>query len=167
MFRIKNKFIVFFSTLFILSSSFAAGSEDYQPFFAQKAEVPVQERYDALSEFVPGFVMLQAGTTSAIPGYLAEEYQNTIYRCMIDTEKMKPVSLEKWLMGKYTMAKAKNSKDFIFALADERYPCLISAACQPFILKSSDGYVIILSFYRFTDEGYPITVVRTISSLSI
>lgn len=163
--RIKNKIIIFFSTLFILSNSFAAGVEDYQAMFAQKVDIPIQERYEALSEFVPAYVMLQAGTTSVIPGYIAVEYQDTIYRCMIDTEKMKPVSLDKWLMGKYTMGKANNSKEFIYALADERYPCLIAGVCQPFILKSSDGYVIILSFYRFTDNGYPITVIRTISSL--
>ncbi len=165
MFKIK-KIISFFFSLLICSISFAAGLEDIQAYINSEPEIPIQERYDALSELVPGFIMLQTNSTSVIPSYIAEEYQNKIYRAMVNTDKMKPVSLDKYLIQKYGIDKARNVKDFIYELADERYPCLISGVCQPFILKSSDGYVLILSFYRFSDNGFPITVVRTIPNLS-
>lgn len=165
MFKIK-KINSFFFSLLICSISFAAGLEDIQAYINSEPEIPIQERYDALSELVPGFIMLQTNSTSVIPSYIAEEYQNKIYRAMVNTDKMKPVSLDKYLIQKYGIDKARNVKDFIYELADERYPCLISGVCQPFILKSSDGYVLILSFYRFSDNGFPITVVRTIPNLS-
>lgn len=165
MYKIKKIILLFFS-LFICGISFAAGLEDVQAYINSEPEIPIQERYDALSELVPGFIMLQTNSTSVIPSYIAEEYQNKIYRAMVNTDKMKPVSLDKYLIQKYGIDKARNAKDFIYELADERYPCLIIGVCQPFILKSSDGYVLILSFYRFSDNGFPITVVRTIPNLS-
>lgn len=162
----KNRMFIFFFSLFILSISYAAGLEDYQGMLSKEQFVPIQEKYDAMSELTPGYIMLQINNTSAIPAYIAEEVQKSIYKAMVNTEKMKPLSLEKWLISKYGMEKAKNSKDFIYALSDERYPCLIAGVCQPFIFESSTGYVLILSFYRFSDNGFPITVLRNIQNLS-
>lgn len=162
----KNKILIFFLSLFIFSISYAAGLEDYQALLPNEAAVPIQEKYDALSEVVPGYVMLHINSTSGIPSYISEEIQKNIYKAMVNTEKMKPLSLDKWLIGKYGMEKAKNSKDFIYALADERYPCLITGVCQPFLFEASNGYVLLLSFYRFSDNGFPVTVVRTIENLS-
>ena len=165
--KVKNKIVLFFLSLFISSISYAAGLEEYQAFLAKENATPIQEKYDSLSEFIPGYIMLQSGTTSVIPVYIADEFQKCIYRTMVNTEKMKPVSLDKWLMNKYGLEKAQNSRDFIYTLADERYPCLVTGVCQPFIMKSSDGYMLMLSFYRFSDNGFPITVVRSVKSLNL
>ena len=163
----KNKICIFFFSLFISCISYAAGLEDFQAFLPSQESIPIQEKYDALSEVVPGYVMLHINSTSSIPLYISEEIQKELYKAMVNTEKMKPVSLDKWLIGKYGMEKAKNSKDFIYALADERYPCLISGTCQPFLFESSNGYVLMLSFYRFSDNGFPITIIRTIENLNM
>ena len=163
----KNKICIFFFSLFISCISYAAGLEDFQAFLPSQESIPIQEKYDALSEVVPGYVMLHINSTSSIPLYISEEIQKELYKAMVNTEKMKPVSLDKWLIGKYGMEKAKNSKDFIYALADERYPCLISGTCQPFLFESSNGYVLMLSFYRFSDNGFPITIIRTIEKLNM
>lgn len=165
--KVKNKIVLFFLSLFISSISYAAGLEEYQAFLAKENATPIQEKYDSLSEFIPGYIMLQSGTTSVIPVYIADEFQKCIYRTMVNTEKMKPVSMDKWLMNKYGLEKAQNSRDFIYTLADERYPCLVTGVCQPFIMKSSDGYMLMLSFYRFSDNGFPITVVRSVKSLNL
>ncbi|MGN0384112.1 MAG: hypothetical protein ACI4DS_07570 [Eubacterium sp.] len=165
MHKVRNNFIIL--SLFICSISYAASLEHYQSLMKKGSIIPIQEKYDALSDLVPGYAMLPINTTSVIPAYIAEEVQNEIYRAMINTKKLKPVSLEKWLIGKYGLKKAKNSQDFIYTLADEHYPCLMSGVCQPFIFESSSGYVLILSFYRFIDKGFPITVLRNISNLSL
>ncbi len=158
--------IVFIFSLLICSVSHAAGLEDDQLLMNKETEIPIQEKYDSLSELVPCFVMLQPNTTSSVPAYIAEEFQKVLYRAMVNTEKIKPVSLDKWLIGKFGLNKASNSKEFIYAISDERYPCIMAGVCQPFILKSSDGYVLILSFYKLSDNGFPIIVVRTVPSLS-
>jgi len=165
--KVRNRIIICFFSVFICSISCAAGLGDYQSFSAKGKEISIQERYDSLSEVVPGYIMLHSESTSVIPAYIAEKYQNCIYRAMVNTEKMKPFSLDKWLIGKFGFEKARSSKEFIYALSDERYPCIISGICQPFISKSSDGYVLMLSFYRFSDNGFPITVVRVISSIGL
>ncbi len=158
--------IVFIFSFLICSVSYAAGLEDDQLLMNKETEIPIQEKYDSLSELVPCFVMLQPNTTSSVPAYIAEEFQKVLYRAMVNTEKIKPVSLDKWLIGKFGLNKASNSKEFIYAISDERYPCIMAGVCQPFILKSSDGYVLILSFYKLSDNGFPIIVVRTVPSLS-
>lgn len=159
----KNKFIFVFLFIFVSWNSFTASIEDFK--VGTESVVGIQEKYDSLSEVVPGFIMLPIEGTSAIPTFVKEEFKNILNREMVLTDVMKPVSLEKWLIGKFGLEKAKNSKDFVTAIFDERYPCTISGLCQPYIFQLSDKFVILLSFYRLADKGFPITVLRHVSSL--
>ena len=50
-------------------------------------------------------------------------------------------------------------------MAEERYGCNVVGVCCPYVAECGEGYVLMLSFYRFSDGGYPITVLRKIPSL--
>ncbi|MCQ2584687.1 MAG: hypothetical protein MJ185_03780 [Treponema sp.] len=128
--------------------------------------VPIQERYDALSEVVPSYIMLQSDGTGNISQEVLEAISDKLNREMVYTEKLKPVSLDKWLIGKYGLEKEVSIDNFIAALADERYPINVTGVCKPYVFQNSEGYAITLSFYRFSDGGYPIIVFRNLKTLS-
>lgn len=156
--------LILFSLVFC-STSFAKDAEEFITAIS-KEEIPIQEKYDSLSEVVPAYVMLQCEGSSMISQEILDSFQDKLNRAFVNTEKMKPVLLDKWLINKYGLDKAKNIHDFTNVLLDERYPCLVVGTCQPFIFKVSEGYVVTLSFYKFTDGGFPIVTLRKIESLS-
>lgn len=160
----KKIILLIFFSIVMFSTSF---SKDIPEFSLQKEEeiIPIQTKYDSLTEVVPAYIMLHATGTSMISPEILEAFQDKLYRSMINTEQLKPVLLDKWLITKYGLEKEKNIHAFINALADERYPCLVVGVCNPFLFATSDGYAIALSFYRFSDKGFPITVFRKIDNL--
>lgn len=161
---IKLFYFILFS-ICICSTPFAKGAEDLLS-FAPKENESIQSKYDSIPETVPGYIMLEAQGSSMIAHETLEAVSDKIYRAMIATEKMKPVLMNKWLSDQYGTVKAKNSKDFIYTLSNENYPCLIQGACQPYLFETSDGFAISISLYRFSDGGYPITVIRKMKKLS-
>lgn len=157
---------VLFSVLFC-GLSFSATAKI--PFTKSEEEiVPIQEKYDALKDKIPGYVMIRAGGTSEIPAQTLDDIQDKANRSMINSEKMKPVLLDKWLSEKYGETKEKNIYDFINALSVEKFKnCNVAGVCHPYVFKTSDGFVLIMSFYRYSDKGYPVITFRKVDSLEL
>lgn len=155
---------IIFSVIFY-STSFSAGLTDL---LKKKEEefIPVQTKYDALSEVVPTYIVLQPSGTSMITQEVLDSLQNKLNRAMIDTEKMKPVTLDKWLISQYGIKKAQDSNKFINTLSSEKYPCLMKGACHLYIFKTSEGYGLILSISNFERGTNPITTFRKIEKIS-
>lgn len=156
----KIIFYIFFAHIFI------AASFSFEFFTKKTEEEPdIQEKYKNLSDIIPAYIMMDAARTSSVSQELLEIIQDKIHKAMVNTEKIKPVSLDKWLIGKYGLTKEKNIHRFINSLAEERYGCNVVGVCCPYVAECGEGYVLMLSFYRFSDGGYPITVLRKIPSL--
>jgi len=157
----KNFISIIILFLFVWQSLFAV---DFSLPKDDKEETPLQQIYDGFNEEVPVYIMLKTQSTSVIADYELKTYDEVVKRVMVKTEKIKPVTMDKWLYDSFGQKKAKNSLEFISKLADERYPVPVVGVCQPYLFKISTGYVVQLSFYRFEDKGYPLTVLRNISS---
>lgn len=164
---IKNKTVLIklFFTLIICSTSFAAVPKiDKLPALPVKKAEPIQSKYDSLPETVPSYIMINTSGTSSIGEELLIYVQDKVNKAMVGTEKLKPISLNKWLIEQYGEKKSSNIRDFVKALSQEIYPIPVSGLCHPYIYEVSDGYVIILSFYRFSDNGYPFITFRKVTS---
>lgn len=158
------------AVLFLFSVIFGGllFSDGYEDLLNQKKEsfTPIQEMYDSMNEVVPAYIIIKASGTSEIQPELLDVIQDKFNRAMINTEKLKPVLLDKWLIGKYGFTKEKNIIDFINSLSGERFKnCNVEGVCHPYIFKTSNGFVLMVSFYRYCDKGYPITTFRQITSL--
>lgn len=160
----KKLLLLIFFSIIMFSTSFSKGVED----FALKKEelIPIQTKYDSLTDVVPSYIMLHATGTSMISQEVLDAFQDKMYRSMINTEKIKPVLLDKWLITKYGLEKEKNIQKFVSVLANESYLCNVVGVCNPYLFETSDGYAIMLSFYNFEKKGFPITVFRKIESLA-
>ncbi len=131
-----------------------------------KKSEPIQKVYDSLAEDTPTYIMIQSSGTTAIVPELNRVIQDKVNRAMVNTKKMKPVLLDKWLLENYGTKKANNVLDFVKILSEENYPSKITGLCHPYVFKISEEYVIMLSFYRFEDNGYPFMTFRKIKTLS-
>lgn len=163
----KTRTILFYFILFLIcicSTPFMVFAEEASA-AANNRNVTTQAKYDSLSESVPGYIMLEAKGSSMISKDALDFLEDKVNRAMVYSSMLKPLSLNKWLIGKYGTTKAKNGQEFISVLAGENYPCLIYGVCQPYLFKTSDGFAITLSFYRFSDGGFPITVLRKLNDL--
>lgn len=164
---IKNKTILI-SLIFILvicSTSFAAVPKvEKLPALPVKKAVPIQSKYDSLPETVPSYIIINTSGTSSISQELLSFFQDKVNKVLVNSEKIKPVSLNKWLIEQYGEKKSPNINDFVKTLSQELYPVTISGLCHPYIFEVSDGYVLMISFYRFTDNGYPFITFRKVSS---
>lgn len=166
MINIKKIIFLISFTNILIAASFCADIE--KSFLLKKVEdeINIQEKYNSLSDVVPSYIMLHAEGSSSVSQELLEVIQDKICKAMVNTERMKPVLLDKWLIGKYGLTKEKNINKFISNLSEERYACHVVGVCCPYVIECSEGYVLIISFYRFSDGGYPITVLRKIPSLN-
>ena len=127
---------------------------------------PIQKKYDSLAENTPVYIMIQSSGTTAIIPELNNLIQDKVNRAMINTEKMKPVLLDKWLLETYGTNKSTNLMEFVKVLSGENYPLDITGICHPYVFKISEEYVIMLSFYKLKTEGFPYMTFRKIKRLS-
>lgn len=162
--QLFSSIMVFLS---ICSTSLNAASKDDE-FLPKSANefVPVQKKYDELGENIPSYIMIHATGSGMMSQEILDAVQDKLNRSMVKTEKLKPVLLDKWLYSTYSENKASDIQSFINTLSQENYPVNMEGVCHPYIFKVSDGYVIILSFYRFSDNGIPVQTLRKIRSLS-
>lgn len=163
--KVKNYIFVFLFSVVYCSITFSMSINDL---FKSKnvEEIPIQQKYDGLTELIPSYIMLPANGTSVITQDVLEAIQEKLNRAMVNTEQLKPVLLNKWLIGKYGLHKEKNIFEFINKLSAERFKnCNVAGVCHPFISKTCDGYDLIISFYRYVDNGFPIVVYRHIDTL--
>ena len=163
---IKIILLTILFSVFFYGLSFAAVNLDFKK-SQDDSFVPIQEKYESLKENIPAYIMIKATGTSVISSDVIDAIQDKLNRAMIETEKMKPVLLDKWLFDKYSAGKEKNIYDFINALSIEKFKdCNVAGLCHPYVFKTSDGFVLMISFYRYSDKGYPVTTFRQIKSLS-
>ncbi len=132
----------------------------------EKKFEPIQKKYDSLADNVPAYIMIQSSGTSVVVQELNKLVQDKVNRAMINTEKLKPVLLDKWLLEQYGTTKASNILDFLKVLKGENYPIEIAGFCHPYVFKISEDYVIMMSFYRFEDNGFPFMTFRKIRTLA-
>jgi hypothetical protein len=126
----------------------------------------IQDMYNALPEITPAVCMFHASGTSAVPDSLLSSFETAVNRQMVLEGNFKPVSLNKWLISKYANSRAKNIFTLISNLKSERYPVLLDGFCKPYLFKSGSWYVMSISLYPFSLNGFPLTVVRLFSDTS-
>lgn len=124
--------------------------------------INMQEYYDNLIEMVPAIILLLPDGTTGISDELLESYFTELKLQMVLNSYFKPVSMAKYLDGKYTKKKERNIFQFFNGIKEERYQVNLKGICKPKLFKCGENYIVYIAIFPFDNSGYPITSLRII-----
>lgn len=163
-------FLIFFSG-FITGPLFGAGADNLKvPKVDKKGlkkfekVIDMQGYYNDLSEMVPAVILLAPDSTSGITNQMTESLYNEIKLQMVLNSYFKPISMTKYLDGKYTDKKEKNLFQFFDGIKSERYQVNLKGICKSKIFKCGSEYIVYIAILPFDNQGYPITSLRIIKN---
>lgn len=126
--------------------------------------IDVQEYYDDLSEMIPAVILFFPDCTSGVSGAMLENFYNELKLQMVLNSYFKPVSMSKYLDGKYSEKKEKNLFQFFYGIKNERYQVNLKGICKPKIFKCGNNFIVYIAIFPFDNEGYPISSLRIIKT---
>lgn len=146
-------FFVFYASLSAPCALFSAGILQFEP----KVVTELQDRYNAL--VAPGVVMFPAGGTSAVSADLLFKLDKELHKQLVNTGKMRPVSMNQWLQETYGGNKVDNPFLLMNGITAEQYVQPLGYIAQPTVFRDGQDYYFLLYLYSL-ENYYPITVFR-------
>lgn len=159
-----NKKILFSILLFFLTGTlFALGKPkfDLKSLFTKP---DLAALYSELPETTPVVAILPPESTSGVDeAFLEELFQEIIYNMIVDGN-FKPGAINKWLAATYGNKKIKSIFELVRDLGRYQLPSFFYGLCKSSVYRIGEKYVINISIYSLTKNGYPISAVRVIDS---
>lgn len=162
---IKKIICIFFFIGLLAGPLFAFGNKSLKAPQADKKSknvINMQEYYDNLSDMVPAIIFLSPDSTTGISDELLELFYTELKLQMVLNSYFKPVSMTKYLDGKYTEKKERNLFQFFNGIKGERYQVNLRGICKPKLFKCGENYIVYIAIFPFDNFGYPITSLRII-----
>lgn len=162
---IKKIICIFFFIGLLAGPLFAFGNKSLKAPQADKKSknvINMQEYYDNLSDMVPAIIFLSPDSTTGISDELLELFYTELKLQMVLNSYFKPVSMTKYLDGKYTEKKERNLFQFFNGIKGERYQVNLRGICKPKLFKCGENYIVYIAIFPFDNSGYPITSLRII-----
>lgn len=131
---------------------------------SSKNVINMQEYYDNLSELVPAVILFSPDCTTGVSDDMLESFLTELKLQMVLNSYFKPVSMAKFLDGKYAEKKERNLFQFFYGIKEERYQVNLRGICKPKIFKCGNSYVVYIALLPFDNLGYPITSLRVIKT---
>ncbi|MBQ8680189.1 MAG: hypothetical protein IJ530_10565 [Treponema sp.] len=165
---IKKINCLFFFIGLLAGPLFGVGSENLKTPQAVKKSaknvINMQEYYDNLSEMVPAVIFLSPDCTTGVSDEMLENFFTELKLQMVLNSYFKPVSMAKFLDGKYTEKKERNLFQFFYGIKGERYQVNLRGILKPKIFKCGNNYIVYIALLPFDSSGYPITSLRIIKT---
>lgn len=124
-----------------------------------KKQVDLQAVYDELTD-APAVILLKPDGTTGVSVELLDQLNNEIKNRMVMNSVFKPVSMTKWLDGKYNDKREKNLFAFFDQIRYERYQIPIKGLFKSKIFKVGNQYILYMAVLPLGNKGYPVTSVR-------
>lgn len=163
----KINYIFFFITLFTGPLFVINGEALKTPQLLKKTSknvINMQEYYDNLSETVPAVVLFSPDCTTGVSAGILEKFYTELKLQMVLNSYFKPVSMTRFLDGKYAEKKSRNLFQFLTGIKEEHYQVNLRGICKPKIFKCGSSYIIYIALFPFDSSGYPITSLKIIKT---
>jgi len=120
----------------------------------------LQDRYDAL--VAPGIVMLPVSGISAVSPDVLSHIESELLRQMVNAGRMRPVSMDRWLLATYSVNRANNPFVILNAIRAEQFILPVRYMGKPFVFTDGDFHYFFLYVFLL-ETHYPITIFRRFS----
>lgn len=131
---------------------------------SSKNVIDMQGYYDDLSEMIPAVILFFPDCTAGVSSDMLENFYTELKLQMVLNSYFKPVSMSKYLDGKYSEKKEKNFFQFFYGIKNERYQVNLRGICKPKIFKCGSNFIVYIAIFPFDNGGYPITSLRIIKT---
>ncbi len=122
----------------------------------------LQDRYDSMSQVMPGMVMLGTSAAAMIPSEMISRIDEELSRQLVISGKIKPVLMQKWLLANYFGRKANNPFTLIRALKAENYALPLRFLCKPYLFQCENYFILHVNVYLLEENilPYPVSILR-------
>jgi len=117
----------------------------------------LQDRYDAL--VAPGIIMLPVSGMSAVSSDVTAHVERELHRQLVNAGRMRPVSIDRWLLATYSANRANNPFVIMNAILAEQFILPVRYMGKPFVFKDGDYHYFVLHVFLL-ETRYPMTIFR-------
>lgn len=150
-------FVISVSSLLMPCALFSAGRQLIERPVETRVVAYLQQRYDAL--VAPGIIMLPVNGTSAVAQDTLAEVESELHRQLVNDGRMRPVSMDRWLLSAYGTTRANNPFIIMNAILAEQFILPVRHMGKPFVFKDGNHHYFFLYVFLL-DTRYPITIFR-------